>query len=390
MRTSRLALVSLMISALGSACSGGRDGGGTPGTDGGVSSDGGTVVPTDGMVAPADGDVIAPTDGGAPPRVDAGPDMACDPLVPRAVAETAYALPDAFPDTFLAFLDGATESVDLAIYLLGDRGQVTDALKRLAGRVRVRILYEEGKTWESTVRALEAAGAETQSEPPIFHDSTYGPFYHAKFAIVDGRRAWISTGNLLESVMDDERNFDVYDEDPHDVDDLQEIFDADWARRAADLDCTRLVVSPENSRARTLAFIDGAERSLYIESMQFKDPEMREHIAARKAAGVDVRVILADGCWISDNIEAASFLSGAGVAARWMGEYSAHVKMMIADGNRVLSGSVNLSTNSLNRNREVSVVVTDPAAVAVYTTTFDHDFGRAYHDWTVFPSICMR
>jgi phosphatidylserine/phosphatidylglycerophosphate/cardiolipin synthase-like enzyme len=336
----------------------------------------------DGGGAPVD-------DGGLPPLPDAGPDMACDPLVPRAGATRVEVLPEDGPDGLLGFLEGAEASIDVAIYLLGDDGAVTDTLRRMAGRVRVRVLYEKDKTWASTARALEAAGAETRSEPSAFHEhEIYGPFYHPKFAIVDGRRVWLSTGNLLEDYMLTERNYDVYLDDPHDVADFREIFEADWERRTPELSCTRLVVSPANARERVLELIDGAESSLFIESMQFRDPEVRSHVAARHAAGVDVRVVLADGCWIDDNLDAAAFLSSAGMVPRWMGEYSAHVKMIVADGARAYVGSVNLSTNSLDRNREVGVILTDAESVELLGRSFIRDFNRASFDWSVFPSIC--
>ena len=125
---------------------------------------------------------------------------------------------------------------------------------------------------------------------------------------MDGARTWLSNGNLCEPFMSTERNFEVFDDDPQDAEDLQEVFDADWERRSADLDCTRLVVSPENAHERILDLIDSARNTLVIESMQFRDTDVREHVAARIEAGVTVRVLLANPDWIDDNFEAAEFL----------------------------------------------------------------------------------
>src|SRR5205085_90377 len=155
------------------------------------------------------------------------------------------------------------------------------------------------------------AGAEVIWSDPRF------VFTHAKVTLVDGREALISTGNYSESYMLKERNLAVLDSDPADVASMQRIFDADWTHQDPDLSCTRLVVAPVNARQRLLALIGSARQTLLVHSMQLGDHEVRDALAARKAAGVDVRVILADPSWIDANASAAAFLAEHGIAARW-------------------------------------------------------------------------
>jgi phosphatidylserine/phosphatidylglycerophosphate/cardiolipin synthase-like enzyme len=47
---------------------------------------------------------------------------------------------------------------------------------------------------------------------------------------------------------------------------------------------------------------------------------------------------------------------------------------MVADGERAYLGSENLSSNSLDNNREVGLIVTDASSIAPIATTFDADF----------------
>ncbi|MBI2897575.1 MAG: hypothetical protein HYY06_28715 [Deltaproteobacteria bacterium] len=313
---------------------------------------------------------------------------ACEATDPRAVEVTVNAQPDTGPGPLVDLVRSARASIDLSVYLIGTNNDVYDALVEKAAEVDVRVIVDGRSTRQRTLDALVRAGARARTQPEEFVYVRYGPFYHPKFAVVDRQRAWVSTSNLLEPYMSSERNFDAFDDDPEDVADLQEIFDADWEDRSPDVDCTRLVVSPDNSRERILAFIDGAASSLLVESMQLADRRVREHLAARAAEGVEVRVILANACWIWDNIDAATFLAGAGISARWMSEYDAHVKMMVADGRTAYLGSVNMSRNSIDRNREVGLILDDPPALEVMATTFEHDWSVAGADWSAFPEVC--
>jgi cardiolipin synthase len=199
------------------------------------------------------------------------------------------------------------------------------------------------------------------------------PYMHAKTIVVDGVEAVVSTGNFSKTYsIDLERNFVARVADPDDVATLVALFDADWDRLTPALDCTRLLVSPVNARERVLALIDSATTTLTIESMQFADAEVRSHVAARQAAGVAVRAILADTAWIDANVEGAAYLAARGIEARSIPH--CHVKAMVADGVRAYLGSENLSQTSLSRNREVGLVVTEPDAVRVVTDTFERDW----------------
>src|SRR5262249_23059376 len=150
-----------------------------------------------------------------------------------------------------------------------------------------------------------------------------------------------------------ERNFLAHITDPADVKALVDLFHADWQKMSPDLSCTRLLISPINSRDRILSFIDSAKSTLVIESMQFADTDVRTKVGQRKQAGVDVRVILAAPSWISENADGAKFLQSLGVPVRYMSSPGVHVKAMIADGTTAYMGSENLSFTSLSKNREV-------------------------------------
>ena len=100
-----------------------------------------------------------------------------------------------------------------------------------------------------------------------------------------------------------------------------------------------------------------------LEEEQISDPEILEAIAQRANAGVDVCVIT--NAAQAKNLAPLARLIAVAPSARVM--YSAkfwlHAKLIIVDSTRMLIGSINLVDVSLDKRREVSVIITDPAAI---------------------------
>lgn len=298
---------------------------------------------------------------------------ACSPTVPRTTPLEVSVLPEAGATPFVSVLSKATKTIRVMVYEMGT-GPIIDTLEAKAkAGVKVQIILDvqQKDTNEKYMTRLKAAGADV-----IWSDTKF-QYMHAKVIIVDEKDAVISTGNYAAFRMGTERNYAVHDADPADVDVLVKLFDADFARKDPDLTCTRLLVSPVNSKQRLLDFIATAKKELLVESMQFGDKDIRDAVAARKAAGVDVRVVLADPGWIDTNTEAGQFLASKGIPARSLKAPGVHVKAVIADGKVAYAGSENLSWTSLTKNREVGVLVDEASNVATMHATFEKDWAIA-------------
>jgi len=316
------------------------------------------------------GDNDPPAVDAAPPMVDAVPlaDF-CNATDPRTVPVTVLATPEAGEAPYTSVLATAQTSIDVEVYLMG-YGGILDLLQAKArAGLRVRVILDEGKkdTNQKYFEMLVAAGAQVKWSDPKFS------YFHAKFFVVDGKTAVMSTGNYSKSYsIDLERNFVATDSDPADVLDLVNLFEADWTGQTPAMQCTRMVISPVNARERILAVIKGAQQTLDIESMQFADWDVRNAVKARVEAGVVVRVLLADANWIDANATAVTFLKGLAVPVKWIPHL--HTKMLVADGKAAYVGSENFSQTSLDRNREVGVILVEAPSIAPLSATFDKDW----------------
>lgn len=98
--------------------------------------------------------------------------------------------------------------------------------------------------------------------------------------------------------------------------------------------------------------------------------DLLEALAAAAARGVDVRVLLDCGAgWNGapdeKHLAPAKWLSGHGVRVVLdEADRTTHAKILVVDGERILAGSHNWTGSALSTNREVSWLVSDPAAAS--------------------------
>jgi cardiolipin synthase A/B len=259
------------------------------------------------------------------------------------------------------------------VYQMGT-GAIYDTLvaKARAG-LRVRVILDVSQQGynQRFMDGLNEAGANAIWSDPSF------TYMHAKVLIVDRAEAIVSTSNYGERYLLEGRNLAVRDTDRADVTVLSRLFYADFTRTAPDLSCTRLLIAPVNAKQRLLDLIASAKREIVIESMQLADDDIHDALAARRAAGVEVRALLADPSWVGSNRRAATALAASNIPARFLKSPAIHVKAIVVDGEVAYVGSENLSRTSLMKNREVGMLATEPANAASVKATFEKDWARA-------------
>lgn len=319
-----------------------------------------------GCRAPADGD----DDPAAPDAAETDGGIGCAATDPRSPATEVFVAPVGLEQRLVDFIDGAETSLDVQMYLFTVDAIADRVVAAHQRGVAVRVLLDPDHEGNPDVRGrLTGAGVPTRDAPARFE------FAHAKYLIADGDRALIMSANLNYGALADERNYGAVVRDPDDVADLAAIFEADWTGGAdPDLACTRLVVSPLNSRSRILALIGAAEQRLDLAVIYLSDSTIRSAVIQAHQRGAEVRVLLADTEAFPDNAATATTFENQGIEVRiaTTGDFL-HAKLIVADG-VALVGSQNLSPTSLGENREVGLLVTEAAPVATIEAQLDADW----------------
>jgi cardiolipin synthase len=275
---------------------------------------------------------------------------------------TVLAEPQAGVGPFLAMIAGARHSIELTMYELTDP-QVQRALAAAAHRgVDVRVLLNGGyygerdTTNDPADTYLAAHGVHVRFSP------TYFALTHQKTLTVDGVRSAIMTLNF-DGLYPSTRDFAVLDRRPADVAAIVGVFDADWAGRRVtpSTGSGDLVWSP-GAAVSVVSLIDSARHSSALEDEEMAYAPATSALCAAARRGVAVTIVMtADASWD----EAFDELTRCGVDVRVdHGQaYYIHAKVIVVDDASALVSSQNLSTTSLDDNRELGVRLTTPALV---------------------------
>ena len=295
-------------------------------------------------------------------------------------AHTLFIEPDDGRAAILNAIHGARSSVDMKMYLLGDRA-ILDELKQAANRgVRVRVMLEHDPYGnipgnQTAYDMLLAVGAQTRWTNPAFL------LTHEKSIVVDGQTAFIMTLNMVNSSFSYNREYAIITKQPAEAQEVLRCFNADWDRTQFVPDAgSALVWSTNNSRQRILSLIDGAQKTLALTQEETQDREILQHLVSAAKRGVNVRVLAAgpqDPSQRDPNAPGQKQLKDGGVAVRTIITPVMHAKVYLVDETRALVGSMNVSTASLNNNRELGIVVSDPAIIQRISDTFEKDWLKA-------------
>lgn len=291
-----------------------------------------------------------------------------------------FVLPDEGQDPVLKAIAEAEKTLDVAMYIFSSPEVITGIADARARGVQVRVLLEPGPFNPSNPafplpinrRAhdeLKAAGVNVRYIKPRFK------YLHQKTIVVDGAAAIIMTANLSRSAFESNREYGVINRSASDVTEIQAMFDADWAGKEFTPADPDLVVSPVNSRSRLKNLISRAQRSVVVQVEVLGDPEISRALGSRVKAGVDVRVQLARFDGGTTNARALEELTAAGVKkVRFIRKPMMHAKLIIVDGEKAYLGSVNLTTNSMDNNRELGVILRDAPLVKRLHKIADRDW----------------
>lgn len=286
-----------------------------------------------------------------------------------------YIQPEAKEKHLLDKLDSAQRQVLITIYMLSDPEIIAGIIETDQRGVEVKVILEEHPFGGSNLNRLVKPQLEQAGVEVIYASSDY-PYTHQKSLIVDESTLCILNQNLTKSSFEENRDYNLCLTNPLDVQEAVDIFWADWEGRSYKLDPSNLVVSPESARGKLTTLLEGAEKSVDIEVEVMDDPKLLETIR-EVSKRVPVRLLLPDPQDIEVNMESAKQLEGGNVLVRYLLKPYLHAKLITIDDNRSYVGSVNLTTNSLDENRELGIIVSQSDIVGRLVTQFQEDWDNA-------------
>jgi phosphatidylserine/phosphatidylglycerophosphate/cardiolipin synthase-like enzyme len=274
-------------------------------------------------------------------------------------------------------ISSAKVSIDMTMYELSDTTVTSMLATAAASGVTVRVILDQNNEKANNTAGynyLTAHHASVHWANPVYACT------HQKTITVDQATSAIMTLNLTPQDYATTRDFAVITNNAADIAAIESTFNADFADAAITPPTgDNLVWSPTNSRSALLALINGATQSLLIAQEEMADTGIEAALEAALQRGVAVTLVQENlggkyssilNTLKSDGAKIAIYSSRTG--------YYIHAKAILADyGTAEASmflGSENLSTDSLNDNRELGLIFSDPACMAGLEAAISADY----------------
>jgi len=350
-------------------------------------------------------------------------------------ATTAVLSPDAGDLPLLRFLGSARATIEVGVYTFQSE-RIASVLAAAAGRgVRVRVLLDGSPVGgieedeHRVVGGLLAAGVEVRWLAGSTDVVKRYRYLHAKYALVDGRSAWIGSENFgnagFPSDHEGNRGWSVIADDADLAGILRNVFETDFDPRRPDSMAVRetgftplppapsvvpwssgppsaprsarIVLAPDTTLdpEGILDFLASAKVRLSIDAFYLDEmwgdtpsPFLEAAFAAARRE-VSVRILL-DGSWASveadsdtnddvlDRVNRRAMDERLPLEVRLLEPRGSierlHNKGAVVDGRAVLVSSMNWALGSATENREVGLIVDDPDLARTFEISFDADW----------------
>ena len=279
-------------------------------------------------------------------------------------------------------LETARRSLHIKLFTFDEPALVEATIAAHRRGVAVSVLLNPAKFSgmrmnDETYAAFREAGIDVNWTSPKFSVS------HEKSVVVDRSLVLISTFNFSPKYFEKTRDYGVLLDDPDAIAAILACFEADRKSLPfAAPDYGPLAWGNLNARRVVAEVIDGARKHLAIQHPKFNDDAILDRVLAAVARGVRVRFLCGGHQGIEDwdlmaNLSCQRILARAGVRLRKQNHLRQHAKLLLADGERAMLGSMNIDSQAYDQRRELGVVFDDPAAVKQLKKQFAADWKAA-------------
>jgi cardiolipin synthase len=244
--------------------------------------------------------------------------------------------------SIIEFMRSAKRELALSMFRCDDFGIIDEVAAAVQRGVRVRVLItQRARGWKEKLKELTALLKSLGAEIRPYENPEMK--YHAKYVIADDARAIVTSLNFTRKCFVETCDFIVFTHDANVISGLKQVFENDFDTPSLPLPSIteRLIVGPDQSRARLTDILSMAQTSIRIMDHRVTDPLILDLLATKQRQGLTVQVL------------------GSGP----LDGLISHGRMALIDEKTAIIGSIHLSPPSLDMRREVAILIEESAVV---------------------------
>jgi len=295
------------------------------------------------------------------------------------MSHSLIVLPDDTINSILDPINAAKRSLNIRMFLFTDPTLLKAVIAARQRGVYVRVMLNPARRDghsenEGARKLLTHAGVEVRDSSPNFAVT------HQKSMVIDDELGFVESLNWETRDLTETRDYAVIITKKVEVSEMVKCFDADWMKQPFDPRAgSELIWCPNNGRERIAGFIDSAKETLWIQNERYQDTVIIERLVRAVNRGVQVHIMARPAHKLKKNklvegIGGLRIMHDVGAKIHKLTDLKLHGKMLLADEERAIVGSINLTPGSFDDRRELAVETDAKHVVKRLVETTRHDW----------------
>ena len=267
-------------------------------------------------------------------------------------------------------INNAENEIFLEVYMLTEK-RIQESLIKAHNRwIELKIILEKDPYMAYSINDKAYNKLQKAWIDIIWSSKSNYSFNHSKILIIDDLSI-ISTGNFSYSTFTKNRDFFIFTEDLNTKNKLKENFYNDYNSTKINIFDNNLIFSPNSSRIKFEKLFDEAERNIKMYFQYLKDDELvNKLINIKKEKNISIEIIIPDTATEDEN---TIKLKNAWINILVLPKYKMHAKAILVDEKYLFIWSINFSTYSIDRNREVWILIKNKNIIDDFLDIYSQD-----------------
>jgi phosphatidylserine/phosphatidylglycerophosphate/cardiolipin synthase-like enzyme len=297
----------------------------------------------------------------------------------KIMSHRLIVLPDDTANAIIDPINAARQSLNIRMFLFTDPLLINTVIEARRRGVKVRVMLNPARR-DGTSENAEAWSRLLAAGIAVRDSSAEFAVTHQKSMVIDDKTGFVESLNWETRDLTETRDYAVATTRSTEVAEMVRCFDADWNQQPFEPSPdSSLIWCPNNGRQRIAAFIDGARESLWLQNERYQDMVIIERLVRAVNRGVHVRIMARplpklERKKLFEGVSGLRIVQDVGAKVRTLKGLKLHGKIMIADNERAIVGSINLSPGSFDDRRELAIEADSDHVVKRLIRTAEHDW----------------
>lgn len=267
-------------------------------------------------------------------------------------------------------IDNAKNEIFFEVYMFTEKRILQSLINAKKRWVTVKVILEKNPYKSENANNKNFEELKKNWVEVVWSNTKNYYLNHSKFFIIDDLTI-ISTWNLTYSTFTENRDFLVFSYDKNILEKLKQTFLNDFSWKKLDVYDENLVVSPNFSRIKLEKMISESQKNIKIYIQYLNDKSLNNLLVkAKKERNIEIEIIIDQKNFDAEN---TNFLKNNWIKIIPFNWKTMHSKVILIDEKYLFIGSENFSDYSLDKNREMWILLRDEKNISKVLEIFKKD-----------------